>query len=448
MNFTKEITKLEKSAVKLTFTVKNEDVREFYKKSLCEIAKEIQIKGFRKGKVPVNIIEQKFKNVLREQITNDMIREATLQTIEAEDLPQDIKPISDPQVEGSPTLDVETDFVFSVTYDVQPLVSVEKYEGFEVTADEAELTEDDLLRELEAVRERNAIVLDKESDAQIENGDVITIDYRELGEDGKADGDKREDFTFTVGSGLNLYKFDDELKGLKQNEEKTIEKTYPADFENQELAGKTKKIWVKIKSVKEKKLPDLDDDLAQDVSDKFKTLQDLKDSIKKTLSAKLSAELRRKKVDALLEKICEANKFEIPETMIRNEIYNRLRNAYAMMGQNDEKIAKIAFSDNQLVENMRGEVYKSVQTALILNKLKEVFALSLNDSDIEKEFEELSETLRMEAKEIKEYYQTKDAMDSFKEMTLLKRVEDVLLGKNTIKQGKKLNYLDIIPGNG
>ncbi|MDR0540533.1 MAG: trigger factor [Spirochaetaceae bacterium] len=449
MAVTKEITRLEKSAAKLSFTVPKDDVRMFYDQSLNEIIREIQIKGFRKGKVPKNVVEQKFKGVLQEQILNELISKTVLDAINADDFPKDDKPLpySDPQVvqgdDGGPKLSLDTDFSFAVTYDVYPKLENLKCEGFEATVDDAEVTQADIDRELEAIRERNAIVLEREENAPARKGDVVTLDYCELDTNGKEiPAKKREDFTFTVGDGLNYYKFDEEITGIKQGETKIITKTMPADFHDEELAGKTVNISIKIKSVKEKKLPALDDEFAQDVDEKFNTLADLVNSVKKRLEDTLEDARKRKRRQALFDKILEANPLEIPASMVQAEMYARLSTVFGASKRFPEFATQFLNNDPTL-ENARPEIERNIKIYCIQRHLAEEFKFEVSDADIEKEIDTIAGRAGMEREEIVQFYREPAKREELVESLKLAKVNDFLLEKNTIKPGAKVSYLDI-----
>jgi trigger factor len=167
-----------------------------------------------------------------------------------------------------------------------PTVKIEDFSGIKIEEPQVEITDEEMNEELKAIQERNAMVLDKKDSEGAANGDIATINYSELDDNGEEiAGSQREGFVFTIGSGENIYKIDDEIIGMKKDDTKEITKTYDADFADKELAGTTKKIKVTVTALKIRDLPELDDELAQDVNEKYKTLDDLKADIKKNLNA-------------------------------------------------------------------------------------------------------------------------------------------------------------------
>ena len=271
MNVTKEIQKIENSALKLTATIAQADVESGYKSEFAKYAKNIQIPGFRKGHVPPKIIEQKYGEAIKQEITGGLIDEALNEILQADDA-KDIRPLpySQPRLDGDklPEIDTTKDFTFTVIYDIFPTVEVKNFSGITIKEPQVEIGEKEIEDELKSIQERNAVVVDKKDGDPVEKDNIVTIDYKELNDDGSTvDGSSREGFVFTVGSGENIYKIDDEIIGMKKDESKEITKTYAADDKDPELAGKTKKISVTVKAIKIRDLPKIDDDLAQDVSE-------------------------------------------------------------------------------------------------------------------------------------------------------------------------------------
>jgi trigger factor len=451
----KEITPLEHSSVKLTITVGKDDIRSEYDGILGKYAKTIQIPGFRKGKAPKDVLVRKFGDALQGETLGTIIEKSITEIFKDESLSKREQPLpySTPQVQDEPKLDVEQDLTFSVVYDVLPQVSVGRWKGLEVEVPNVSVTDEDLKRELEAIRERNAFVLDRDEGAAAEKDNVVTVNYCETGEDGAViPGSERQDFVFTLGSGYNIYKFDDEITGMKKDETRDIEKTYPADFSDAELAGKTKKIRVTLTALKEKKLPDLDDDLAQDVDEKFQTLDDLKNSIRERLGKNLERRLRDIKISKILEKIMENTPVDVPESMVRIELDSRWRNLARRFGVSPEEIVKIMEKNGKTAEEIQGEwrpaAVKALHSRLIVETLIEEQEMTASDEEMEKELETIAQESGTPQEDVKKYYERENMNEYLKEDIKERKLFDVLLAENTIKLGKKENFLDIVGNNG
>ena len=324
--------------------------------------------------------------------------------------------------------------------------------GLEVEVPGAEITDEDLNRELEEIRERNAIVLDRDDSAQAQKDDVVTVDYFELDEAGETlPGSGRQDFVFTLGSGYNIYKFDDDITGMKKGETKEFTKTFPGDFSDSSLAGQTKRLRVTLTALKEKQLPGLDDDLAQDVDEKFNTLEDLKNSIRARLEKNLQRRLKEIKINKLLEKIMENTPVIIPESMIRVEIEGRLRNLARQFNTSSENVMKMLSQSGGGLDNIEKEWRpgdeKALHSRLIVETLIEERKLEAGDNEVETELETMAAETGTALEEFKKYYEQDNMKEYLKEDIKERKLFDLLLAENTVKAGEKAKYLDLVSNN-
>jgi trigger factor len=450
-----EITRLENSNVRLNLTVPRDEVRSQYQDLLKDYVKKAQIPGFRKGKVPLEVLERKFGEALKNEALDQILESAVTGIFKEERLPREDWPLpySSPVVQDKPRLDFEQDLSFSVVYDVFPKVNLGQWKGLEVEVPVASVTEEDLNRELEVVRERNAIVLDRDDGAAAQTGDVVTVNYCEIGENGEVLVDsEREDFVFTLGSGYNIYQFDDEITGMKKGETREFSKTFPADFEDTDLAGQSKKIQVTLTALKEKKLPDLDDDLAQDVDEQFSTLGDLKNSIGERLNKNLETRLTELKVNGLMEKLIETTPIILPESMIREEVEGRLQNTAERLNIDTKVIMRmLSTAGKDTVDGARQKWYsaaeRSLRSRLIMETLIKEQKLEVNDEEVTKHLETMAAESGATLEEVKKYYQEDDEKESLTQELKERKFFDVLLAENTIRPGKEMNYLDLMRNN-
>ena len=284
MNATKEVELLENSQVKLKVHVPTADVKQEYDSIVKEYCEKAHLKGFRRGKVPAEVIIRKLGPSLIDQTRSEVLEKSLSEVFES----VEHKPIpyATPEIKSEEALELGKDFSFEVIYDTWPAIELGPYLGIEIDQPEWEITDEDLGRELKGIQEQNALFTDKDQ-GTVETGNIVNIDYVELDEAGaEQPGTKREAFVFEVGTGYNVYKVDDEVLAMKKGETKVVTKTFPEDFETKALAGKTVMLRVTLNSVKEKKLPEINDELAQDISEKFKTLDDLKADIRKKLETR------------------------------------------------------------------------------------------------------------------------------------------------------------------
>jgi len=450
---TKEIKRLEKSNVILSVTVPKDDVQAQYKDMLKEYTKSLQIPGFRKGKVPQEVLERKFGDALKGDALGRII-EASMKEVfggenEEDKLPRNERPLpySQPELqEEDLKLDLEQDLKFSVMYDVLPDVKIGQWKGLSVEYPYAEVDQEIIDKELNEIRDRNAIVMDRDDGAAAVNGDVATIDYTIFKENGEADEtQKRKDFAFTIGSGTNVYKFDDDIIGMKRGETKKFDKTFGDDFFDNELAGKTRAVEITLTSLKEKQLPDLDDDLAQDVDEKFNTLDDLKNNIKEKMSKNLDFRLREKKTSELLGKIMENTPVIVPESMIKTEVEGRLRRIARYYGASLDVMLQMTGEDR--MNEMRESSQKAIHSRLIIETLMEEHNFEVTDDEVEKELQQIAADDSADIEEVRKQYESEQAMIYLREDLKEKKMVDLMLSENNLKPGKKENYLDFMSDN-
>lgn len=451
MNTTKKIEKLENSAVKLTVTVPQKEVQDNYNQIVNKYAKTIQIPGFRKGKAPVAVLERKFGEALKADIASDIIEKAleeVFSDIDKNDEANRPLPYAQPKMDEAPKLDVNSDFSFSLTYDVMPQVDVKHIESVTIKEPQVKIGEAELKEELEAIRERNAIVIDKKDTEAAAKDDIATVDYWEIDGDGKeVDKSKREDFTFTIGSGQNIYQFDDDIIGMKKGETKTLTKSWDKEYEDKELAGKTKKIGVTLKTLKLRKLPDLDDELAQDVNEKYKTLADMKADITKNLEAALTNRLREIKANALLEQLVEKNPITLPKSMLDAEIDARWRMTAQRFQTSPEQLEKLVASSGQTKEEMlkqwAGDSEKMLKSRLIVENLLKARNIAVTPEEVEAEYAKIADGAGISLEEVKKHYadasKKEYLIDDMKEQKLYAQ----LFEQVKITKGDKTTFADL-----
>jgi trigger factor len=446
----KNIERLEHSSVKLSVTVPASEGRKEYDAMLREYAKSVRIDGFRAGHVPASVLERKFGETLKLDAMGRVLEKAVEEALK--DADQDDRPLaySQPSLEGEPAFELDKDFSFAVKYDVFPRIQVGDWKGIEVEKPVCEITADDEARELKDIQERNAVVVERDASAAAAKGDVVTVNFREIGEDGAAiAGTEREDFTFEVGTGYNAYKFDDEIVGMKRDEEKTFSKSYPADFESAELAGRSVKLAVKVTKIKEKKLPELDDELAQDVSEKYKSLADLKADIRSQLEKRLADRLKQLEEKALVEGLLARSKVELPESMVAAELAMRLENLQRQMGLDsiDKLDRLLSYSGKtraSLVEEWKPSAEKAITTRLAIEKLVEEGKYECADADLEAEFARQAAETSLSIDEIKAEYEKRGSMDYLRDRIKEDKLMAALLAEAKVKKGAKISFLDLL----
>ncbi len=449
----KEVENLENSSVRLTVTVDKNEAKTKYDELLKKYAKTAQIKGFRKGKVPPQILEQKYGEGIKEEAMINIIEESLKEVIDEVD--QKPLPYSRPALddEDNTNLSFDEDFTYSVVYDVYPDIELGEYKGLEIEEPQVKVLKKDVDRELEQIREQNAMVVEKEEGA-LEKDDIVTVDYVELDEnDEEKEDTRRSEFVFTLGTEYNIYKFDNDIIGMKKGEEKVIEKEFPEDYEYQDYAGKKVKIKVKVTVIKKKELPELDDELAQDVSEEYETLEDLRTSIKKRLEEDLKNRLREKKIEKLFDQIIESSTIPLPESMIQAELENSWNNFVQQARIGEEQVLKILEAQGKTREDLLSEwrenAERSLKFQLLVEKIKELEpeAVEVSEEEIDEEIKKNAENNDREFEELKQYFEDNNMMEYVQSDVKNRKLFDFLIEQSKIKKGEKIDYLDFMGQN-
>jgi len=451
----KELTRLEHSAVTLTLTVPKDEVCAVYDKMLGEYVKSIQLPGFRKGRVPKELLERKLGESLREEALSRIIEEATHTVFEDNEFPRENLPLPycPPRIDRKPVFSAEADIIFTMVYDVMPILKLGQWKGIEVTVPDVSIGDEEISRELGVIQERNALVSDKDDDAAAEDGDVVAINYAELTDSGAVIPEtERQDFVFTLGSGYNLFKLDEDIRGMKKTESKDIEKSYPQDFEIRELAGQTKKIRVTLTGIKEKRLPELNDDFAQDVDDKYHTLEDLKTSIRQRLTKDLEERLQTLKINKIIEIIMERSPVDLPESMIEFQFESRLRNlAQRLRVSLDHLKESLKEPDGDLAKatgSWRNETITSIHSRLVLEAVMGELNLTVSEEEAAEHIEKYAQNSGTPVEEIRSYYEREGMREYLEDEIKEQKAYKQLLAENTVKLGDKQRYLEFIGNNG
>ena len=447
MKLTKEFTGLEKSSVKLSVTVAKKDVQDVYGAITAKYVKTAQIPGFRKGHVPVNVLERKFGDALKADAMNELVDKSLNEIFEKETENRPL-PYAQPVMDKAPEFDVNKDFSYEVIYDVFPKVAVKDFSGITVKEPQVTIGDTEIQEELKAVQERNAVVMDKKDCESVEKGNIVTINYSELDDTGKEiDGSKRQDFVFTVGSGENIYKIDDEITGMKKGETKQIVKTYPNDEKDADLAGKTKKISVTVTAIKIRNLPAIDDELAQDVSEKYKTLDDMKKDIARNMENAKKRKIAELKNNSLLEQLVEKNNFEIPASMLAAELDGRWRMMAHQLQTTPEQLERMVTSSGQTKEarlnEWTGDSEKMLKTRIIVDALLKERNISVTPDEIEARYKEIAEEGGITVDEVKKHYEDPRSKEYLIDDTKEQKLYETLYKEIKVEKGDKMTFAEL-----
>ena len=438
----------ENALVSLRIMVPEEEIKSEYNSVVTGYCKKVAIKGFRKGKVPPEVLIRKFGDSIKDETAGQVVEKSlkeALEKVEYKPLPYSI-----PKLVDEIKIELGAEFSYEVTYDTFPKVELGDYQELDVEEPVVEISDEDMDRELAIVQDQNAVVVDKPGSV-VEKGDTVTIDYTEMDADGnEIEGKSREGFTFTVGSGYNVYKIDEDIEEMSKDEERVLTKEYPDDFETPDLAGKTLKLKVKVTGVKEKKLPEINDELAQDVSEKYNTLDDLKADISKKLQEAVENGLRMRNIKKLFDKIVENSKIPVPDSMIQQELNQRWTGFLGQFGSNEELVLQLlekqGKSREDLYEEWRPDAEKAVKVRLAENKVSEEEKIEISEEEVDEQIRKEADGQKKEFEEIKSFYVENNLLDYIKTSLKAEKARTSVLESARIKKDKAVKLLDFMQG--
>ena len=408
-----QVENLEKSMAKLTIEVAADEFEAALNKAYQKSKNKINLPGFRKGKAPRAMIEKMYgAGIFVEDAANIIIPDAYESAAKESELEIVAQPeIAVEQAEkGKP-------FIFTATVAIKPDVTLGDYKGIEVEKKEAEVSEDEISAEIDRVRESNARMITID-DRATQDGDTVVIDFDGYVDGEQFEGGKAEDYTLVLGSHSFIDNFEDQLVGKNIGDDVEVNVTFPEQYQAEELQGKPALFKVKIKEIKVKELPELDDDFAQDVSE-CDTLDAYKEEVKSKLVKTKEDDIKREKEDAVIEKIIENATMEIPEQMVDAQT-RQMTQEFA------QRLQSQGLSLEQMQEELKPQALKRIQSRLVLEAVVEAEKIEATQEDIEKEIENMAKMYQMEADKLKELVGEEEKKQIALDMAVQKAVEFVV----------------------
>ena len=411
----------EKNMVKLVIEASAEEFEAGLNAAYNKNKNKISVPGFRKGKAPRKMIEQLYgSQIFFEDAANEIIPDAYADAAKESGL--DI--VSQPKV-SIEQLEAGKPFIFAAEVAVRPEVELGEYKGVEVTKADAEVTDADVEEELKKVQDQNSRTVSVE-DRAVKDGDMTVIDFEGFIDGEAFDGGKGENYPLTIGSHSFIDTFEEQMIGMNIGEEKELNVTFPEDYHAENLKGKPATFKVTVKEIKEKQLPELDDDFAQDVSD-FDTLAEYKDDLKKRIAERKESEAKAKKESEAIEKVVEAAKMDIPQAMIDTQV-NRMLEDFAMRLQQqglsvEQYFQYTGMTADKIMEEMKPEAVKRIKNSLVLEAVAKAENIEVSEEEFEAELQKMADMYKMEIEKIKEFMQDAEAKQMKDDIAIQKAVE-------------------------
>ncbi|MFP7493439.1 trigger factor [Terribacillus saccharophilus] len=383
----------------LTITLSPEELDKALDQAFQKVVKQVQVPGFRKGRVPRKIFEQRFGvESLYQDAIDIVLPGAYMNAVEE----TGIEPVAQPDVDLE-QIEQGKELIFKATVTVKPEVELGDYKGLEVAAEDTTVTDEDVESEIEALRSRQAELVVKEEGTAAE-GDTVVIDFEGFTDGEAFEGGKAENHSLEIGSGSFIPGFEEQLVGKESGSESDITVTFPEEYHAAELAGKEAVFKVKIHEIKAKELPELDDEFAKDVDEEVESLDALREKTKNRLQEEKTNAAENNKREQLINQATDNAKVEIPEAMVDTELDRMVREfeqRLQMQGMTLEMYAQFSGQDEAaLREQMKEDAGKRVKTNLTLEAIAQAENVEVTDEDVNAELDKMAEMYQTDKEQL------------------------------------------------
>jgi trigger factor len=400
-----------------------QEIDSFYE----ELRKKAKIKGFRPGKAPRSILERHFKDYVKAEVIQKLIQDTYPEALTETNLHAVSNPLIDPGefAGGKP-------FIYSATFEIKPEIKVEGYLGLAIEAKKEEAKDEEVEERLKGLQRLHANLKAIPVARPIQNGDYVIVDYEaRLGgrplEEGKA-----IDVAVEVGSGRFIQGLEEKLIGLRPEEEREVEVSFPEDYGFSKWAGKTILFHVKIKEIKEKVLPLLDDEFAKDLGE-YSSLEELKAQLKKEIEREKELALEQKLKDQIVDQLLQTTPFEVPDSLVEEQVKAMVSDIKMRLSTQGLGLDKIGLTEEKLQEDYREPAKKQVRTFLVLESVASQEGMTVSDEEVEERLKEISERAHQKLEAVKRYYEKNELIPELKARIMTNKTLDFLLQKGNIK---------------
>lgn len=416
------VEKLENSLAKLTITVPAEVFDKALVKTYNKNKNKFNIPGFRKGKVPMAMIEKMYGvAVFYEDTANDLINEYYPQESDN----AGIEIVSRPEIDLE-QIEKGKDFIFTATVAVKPEITIENYKGIEIEKVNTEVTDEDVEAELKKAQKENARTVDVTEDAKLE--DKVTINFEGFVDDVAFEGGKGENYELELGSHSFIDTFEDQIVGKSVGDKFDVNVTFPEDYHVDNLAGKPAVFKVEVLGIKRMELPELDDAFASETSE-FETMAEYKEDVKKTLEVKKAAEAENEKESKVIAKIIETNEINLPEQMVQyqqEKMVDDFAQRVAYQGLSFEQYLQLTGQTREtMLESVKDEAVKRIKASLVVEAVAKAEGIDATEEEVNAEVEKIAAQYQLDA-------------DKFKEIVGEKEIQNIKMDVCMRKAGKLL----------
>jgi trigger factor len=414
---------------KLSFEIPWDDVKQGLEEMYRDVAKKARIRGFRQGKIPRNILELHYKEHVEEETVSKLINRFYWDAVKE----HGIRAVAQPEIDQH-GIAQDKDFNFTATVEVEPLLEPKNYIDMDLEKEELNVTTQDIEDRLKELQNIFATMQDVGDERTLSAGEFATIDF-----DGTLDGEalkelKAENYFLEVGSGNMVPGFEDQLPGMKKDERRQIQVRFPDDYHAKHLAGKDVRFNVLLKGIKEKKLPEINEEFVKNF-ERFDSLEGLKADIYKRLEgehqARIDADIRKRIIDGMLQN--EGNAFDVPPTLIERQVYRMMADMQQRMlarGMDKKMATELAI---KMHDSFREEARKIVLSALILKNISRLENIKVTEDEMKERIAAMAQSYGKDIESMQDALDKDDMLEPIENEILQKKVFDFILSKARIR---------------
>ncbi len=370
----------------LEISIPVEEVESETSRVVDSVQKRAKLPGFRPGKAPATLIRKQFAGDIRQQVLENLIPVHLQKQLEVENL----NPIGTPDITDVHFHDFAP-LKFTATFEVIPEITLGEYTDLEVSYLDPEVTDADISKRVEELREQKAQYINIDP-RPVEDGDHAVVSLESV-EGVEGDPVKTDEMVLEIGAKDTFPAFTENLRGLNPGDEKDFDVTYPADYGSEKLAGRTVKFHAQLKGLRRKELPELDDEFAQELGD-YRTVDELKEAIRKGIFGQRQYEAQQKAKDKLVDKLVDAHEFPVPEAFVERQIRNRVEQSLRAMAEQGIDPSQLKLDWNKVKESQRGKAIREVKASLLLGKVSERESIHATRDEVDAEVEKIARQQR------------------------------------------------------
>jgi trigger factor len=434
--------KLENAIVELEIEVPLENVEEEYIAVFQDVKKSAKVDGFRKGKAPLQVVEKKYREYADQNVASNLAKSMVGEAIREKEL----QPISEPKYNYK-HISREEPFRFKATFEVYPTVELGKYKQVPVSEKACKITDADVEREIDSISERYSTVEGKE-EGPVENGDMVNFKMKRIDDVDESERDSVEfkDYTVVVGKSQDEHALDKYLTGMKKDEEKEIEIKYPKDYQVKDLAGQKVLYLVMINTINQVIPPERNDEFARKAG--FDSFEEMMKKNRETLDNYVDEKIKSDVRGDILKAIVESSKFDIPSTMVLNEMYRIFQRTQERIGYNAESIDKFAqmigMDPEDYKKKLKDDAEHSVKTSVSLSEISKVEEIKASDEDYRAFLEKMALRNNNSVEELEKLIDENNSRGSVESDIIIEKTLDFLYDNAKIKKLKPVSLEELV----